>query len=77
MGTIEIRLSEVMGRHRLKQRQLSEASGVRPAAIHALYHGDRERVELGHLAAILDALHTLTGQRYTVNDLLTYTPSED
>ncbi len=62
-----------MGRHRLKQRQLAEASGVRPAAIHALYHGQRNRVELEHLAAILDALYTLTGQRYSVADILAYT----
>lgn len=76
MSEIEIRLSEIMGRHRIKQSQLAEASGVRPAAIHSLYHGDRERVDLKHIAAVLDALHTLTGERYTVGDLLAYTSSE-
>lgn len=72
MGVIHFKLSEVMGRHRIKQRQLAEVAKVRPAAINALYHGDRERVDVGHLAAILDGLHTLTGQRYTVGDLLEY-----
>lgn len=74
MGMIQFRLSEVMGRHRIKQRQLAEASKVRPAAVNALYHGTRERVDMGQLAAVLDGLNTLTGERYTVADLLEYTP---
>lgn len=65
-----------MGRHRIKQRQLAEAARVRPAAVNALYHGERERVDVGQLAAILDGLHALTGQRYTVGDLLEYTPAD-
>lgn len=74
MGVIEIKLNEVMGRHRIKQKQLAEAAHVRPAAINALYHGGRERVDIGQLAAVLDGLNALTGQRYTVNDLLEYKP---
>lgn len=77
MGVIEFKLSEVMGRHRIKQRQLAEAAQVRPAAINALYHGDRERVDMGQLAAVLDGLHELTGRKYTVNDLLEYHSGAD
>lgn len=76
-GTIEFKLSEVMGRHRIKQRQLAEAASVRPAAINALYHGTRERVDVEQLAAVLDGLHALTGQQYTVADLLQYRPAEE
>lgn len=76
-GTIQFKLSEVMGRHRIKQRQLAEAAQIRPAAINALYHGNRERVDVDQLAAILDGLHALTGESYTVADLLEYTPAED
>lgn len=76
MGAIHFKLSEVMGRHRIKQRQLAEAARVRPAAINALYHGDRERVDVGQLAAILDGLNSLTGQHYTVSDLLEYTAGD-
>lgn len=72
MGVIEFRLSELMGRHRIKQRALAEAAGVRPAAINALYHGKRERVNMDQLAAILDGLNMLTGQQYGVADLLAY-----
>lgn len=77
MGQIEFKLSEVMGRHRINQRQLAEAARVRPAAINALYHGARERVDVEQLAAVLDGLNTLTGRTYTVADLLEYTPAAD
>ncbi|CAM3991672.1 helix-turn-helix domain-containing protein [Deinococcus frigens] len=76
MGVIEFKLNEVMGRHRIKQRQLAEAARIRPAAVNALYHGTRERVDMGQLAAVLDALNALTGKAYTVADLLEYTPAD-
>lgn len=76
MGLIEIKLSEVMGRHRIKQRQLAEVANVRPAAINALYHGERDRVDVQQLASILDGLNSLTGEHYTVADLLKYTPGK-
>jgi DNA-binding Xre family transcriptional regulator len=76
MGLIEIKLSEVMGRHRIKQRELATVANVRPAAINALYHGVRDRVDVHQLASILDGLNTLTGEHYTVADLLKYTPGK-
>jgi transcriptional regulator with XRE-family HTH domain len=77
MGQIVFRLSEVMQRHGIRQRQLAVVAKVRPAAINALYHGNRERVNVAHLVAILDGLYTLTGHIYTVADLLEYTTSGD
>lgn len=77
MGQIAFKLSEVMKRHSIRQRQLAVVAKVRPAAINALYHGNRERVNVAHLVAILDGLYTLTGHTYTVADLLEYTASED
>lgn len=76
MGAINIKLSEVMGRHRIKQRQLAAAAGVRPAAVSALYNGKRERVDLSQLAALIDGLNSLTGKTYNVADLLEYEAEE-
>lgn len=72
MGRIIFTLSEIMGRHRIKQNELAARAGVRPAAIHALYHGQRQLVDLFQLAAILDALNEMTGQDYQVSDLIQY-----
>lgn len=65
-----------MGRHRVKQAALAEAAGLRYATLNALYNGRSKGVDFDTLASILDGLHTLTGQTYTVADLLEYTPAE-
>ena len=61
-----------MGRHRVKQAALAEASGLRYATVNALYNGKTERVDFSTLAAVLDGLNTLTGKNYSVADLLAY-----
>ncbi|KEF34098.1 hypothetical protein RDMS_09015 [Deinococcus sp. RL] len=75
MGAIRNALPELMGRHRIKQTALAEAARLRYATVNALYNGKTERVDFGTLAAVLDGLNALTGQRYTVGDLLEYTPA--
>lgn len=63
-------LSEVMGRHRISQKALAEASDVRVASIHAMYHERTESVTLVMLASVLTGLRNLTGVSYGVSDLL-------
>lgn len=74
MGHIRNALPEVMGRHRVKQAALAEAAGLRYATVNALYNGKTERLDFSTLAAVLDGLHSLTGEHYTAADLLEYTP---
>lgn len=74
MGHIHNALPEVMGRHRIKQATLAEAAGLRYATVNALYNGKTARVDFSTLAAILDGLNKLTGQKYNAADLLEYTP---
>lgn len=73
MERIQIKLHEVMGKHRIKQAELSSASGVRYATLNPIYHGKTVRVDLETLARLLRGLRELTGQPYTVADLLEYT----
>lgn len=68
-------LPEVMGRHRVKQAALAEAAGLRYATLNALYNGRSKGVDFDTLTSILDGLNALTGQVYTVADLLEYTPA--
>lgn len=65
-----------MGRHRIKQSVLAEAAGIRYATLNSLYNGKTERVDFSTLAAVLDGLHALTGEQYTVADLLAYQPEQ-
>lgn len=72
MGNIRNALPEVMGRHRVKQAALAEAAGLRYATLNALYNGRSKGVDFDTLASILDGLNALTGESYTVSDLLEY-----
>lgn len=77
MGAIRNALPELMGRHRIKQTALAEAARLRYATVNALYNGKTERVDFDTLAAVLDGLNALTGERYTVGDLLEYEPAAE
>ena len=82
MGKIRVRLPVVMAEHRIKQRQLAEAAGIRGATVNALYNydpssaSDREGVQFGSLAKIIEGLRRLTGKQYDVSDLLEYIEDE-
>lgn len=45
-------------------------------SVYALARGETTRVELSTIGEVLAALEELTGQRYTVADLLTYQPEQ-
>ncbi|GGO38352.1 helix-turn-helix domain-containing protein [Deinococcus humi] len=62
-------LSEVMGRHRINQTALAQASGLRPATIHALYHDRTTSVTWDVLARLLVGLQTLTNEAYEIGDV--------
>ena len=53
---IVCKLSRVMGDKRWTQKQLSQATGIRPNTINLLYHGYAKRVSLVHLEKICKAL---------------------
>lgn len=71
---VSIRLSEIMGRHRIKQTELARASELRLATISALYHDQTDALSKRVVARVLMGLRDLTGQEYTVGDLVHFTP---
>lgn len=70
------RVGDVLREHGLTAYKLAaELSGkVNRNSVYAIARGDTERVDRSTLAALLEALNALTGQTYTVADLLEYTP---
>lgn len=71
---VSIRLSEIMGRHRIKQTELARASELRLATVSALYHDQTDALSKRVVARVLMGLRDLTGQQYTVGDLFHFTP---
>ncbi len=71
---VSIQLSEIMGRHRIKQTDLARASELRLATVSALYHDQTDALSKRVVARVLMGLRDLTGQQYTVGDLFHFTP---
>ncbi len=67
---INIRVSELMGRHRLTKKALSEITGIRPNTVSALWHGTIKRLEMDHLNKLCSALNCQPG------DLFEYLPDK-
>ncbi|HPF44454.1 MAG TPA: helix-turn-helix transcriptional regulator [Syntrophomonadaceae bacterium] len=67
---IRIKLSEVMGRLRIKQSELIRRTGIRPGTINNLYYERTLRLEIEHLNRLCEALECQPG------DLLEYVPDE-
>ena len=63
---IKIRLSDMLGKHKMTQKALSELTGIRPATISKMYYEEIKRIEIdqiNRLCKIFDC---------SVGDLLEY-----
>lgn len=54
---IKLALSEAMGKRRVTQKELSEATGIRQNTINDMYHNVTDRVSLEYLDRICEALN--------------------
>ncbi|MFZ5591824.1 MAG: helix-turn-helix domain-containing protein [Bacillota bacterium] len=66
---IRIKVSELLGRHKMTQKELSQKTGIRPGTVSALYHETIKRLEIEHLDKICAALNCQPG------DLFEYIPT--
>lgn len=67
---IKIKVSEMLGRYKMTQKNLADKTGIRPATISALYHETIKRIEVGHIEKICEAFNCQPG------DLFEYVPEE-
>jgi len=65
---INIKAAEIMGRRRMNQKTLADVTGIRPATIGLLWHGETKRLDMDHLDRLCKALNCQPG------DLLEYIP---
>lgn len=68
---INIKLAELMGRHKLTRKALAEKTGIRPNTISDLWKGSSKRLDISNLNSICAALNCQPG------DLLEYVPDLD
>jgi putative transcriptional regulator len=46
---IKIKVSDLLGKYKMTQKQLSYETGIRPATISSYYHETISRIEVSHL----------------------------
>lgn len=67
---VKIKISDLLGRYKMTQKELAQKTGIRPATISALYHEETKRIEIEHIDKLCSALNCQPG------DLLEYIPNQ-
>ncbi len=65
---IKIKLSDLLGKHKMKQKSLADATHIRPATISKMYYEETKRVDIKQLNNICKAFNC------EISDLLEYIP---
>lgn len=65
---INIKVAELMGKHKLSKKALSEITGIRPNTVSDLWYGRTKRLDLEHLNKLCEAFNCQPG------DLFEYVP---
>lgn len=68
---IRIYLSRLLGERRWTQADLARITNIRPSTINEIYHELVDRINLGHLDRICEALNC------ELTDLMEYIPNKD
>lgn len=54
---IRIKLSELLGKHKMNQKTLSNLTNIRPATISKMYYEEIKRIDVKHLDNICKAFN--------------------
>lgn len=67
---INIKVAELMGKHKLTRKALSEMTGIRPNTVSLLWNGTIKRIEIEQIDKLCAALHCQPA------DLMEYVPDK-
>lgn len=73
--SIRIKLGETLDVARITKNALAREAKVRPNLIYDLCEGKTKRLDLDTLSTIVDTLREMTGNEYTLADVLEYIPT--
>lgn len=65
---IKIKLSDLLGKYKMTQKSLAEATHIRPATISKMYYEETKRVDIKQLNSICQVFNC------EISDLLEYIP---
>ena len=67
---IKIKLSDLLGKHKMSQKSLAEIAKIRPATVSKMYYEEVKRIDIRHLNNICAAFNC------EISDLLEYIPDK-
>lgn len=68
---IRIKLSELLGKHKMNQRALSLLTNIRPATVSKMYYEETKRIDIKQIDSICKALDC------EVSELFEYIPDKE
>ena len=67
---IKIKLSDLLGKHKMNQKTLSNLTGIRPATISKMYYEEIKRIDIKHLNNICQVF------KCEISELLEFIPDQ-
>lgn len=67
---IKIKLSDLLGKHKMTQKALAELTHIRPATISKMYYEETKRIDINQINRICGVF------KCEISDLLEYMPDE-
>lgn len=67
---VRIKLSELLGKHKMTQKALAVQTGIRPATLSKMYYEETKRIEIDQINSICRVFGC------SIEDLLEYVPDE-
>ncbi|MBQ6992804.1 MAG: helix-turn-helix transcriptional regulator [Clostridia bacterium] len=67
---IKIKLSDLLGKHKMTQKALADATKIRPATISKMYYEETKRIDINQINSICKAFDC------EVSELLEYIPDK-
>ena len=68
---IRIKLSDLLGKHKMSQKALSNLTNIRPATISKMYYEEGKRLDIEQLNSICNVF------KCEISDLLEFIPDEN
>lgn len=68
---IRIKLSDLLGKHKMSQKALSNLTNIRPATISKMYYEENKRLDIEQLNSICNVF------KCEISDLLEFIPDEN
>ena len=55
--SVKIKVSDLLGKHKMSMRELSDLTGIRPNTISSLYYEDAKRIEFKQIEKLCKAFN--------------------